>query len=150
MKDSDIRPALRSVATLVNPTGTFLYGPLSLGSFRSVYDALPIIQLIPLSGNINLSTDAKNVNVELRFLGHAEADEDGNKLYESLQTSPEEQEVILADMEALMNAYFEQLIRQPGLQIGAVQYQELRRQFAACVTGYRATFTWQTLRPQVC
>lgn len=150
MTDTQIRQAIKGIATIVKPTATFLYGPLSLGSFRSGYDALPIIQLIPLSGNINLSTDDKNVNIELRFLGHAEADEDGNKLFESLQTSPEQQEEILADMETLMLAYFDKLRKQAGAQVGQIQYQELRRQFAACITGYRATFTWQTLRPQVC
>lgn len=130
MKYQDIVNLLRDTAETVNPNGTFVHGRKLFASTGSIDDPDPYINLLPLRWNPDLSNSYVQENlITIAFWKQDKPD-----------SSPEEQEAIIAEMDELCRQFLLTLDLSEVLIIEEVRCEADYRQLMSTMTGVLLQF----------
>ena len=120
---------VRDAAQAVNASGFFVHGRRSDGSIN--YDeAFPQIHLYPFTSAANIADNWVDVfDMQIGFWQQ-----------DSPESTPEEREAIIAEMDALMRSFVTELRETPLVQIDALTTEPQYRTLSATLSGYACRF----------
>lgn len=129
--------SIRSAAQAVNSNGTFRHGRRIDASNGSINDASPIIHLYPFQ--TGKSTDPDFVDSNTILIGFWKQDR--------ADTSPEERESIISEMDELSDLFIEQLAESKLLRLTQITKEPQYQMMAGMVSGYAVRFTLENFTP---
>ena len=119
---------IRDTAVSVNPAGFFVHGRRS--DVTTHHDKpMPQIFLLPLRHTTDLANDVERFTVTMGFFRQ-----------DTPETSEEQREEIIAEMDVLSSAFVSALYEFNTIQMGAVTKTPEYRQFAGTLSGYGISF----------
>jgi hypothetical protein len=120
---------IRAAAQAVNPDGFFVHGRRSDGSIE-YNEAFPQIHLYPFTSSANI-TDTWQDGFDI-VLGFWQQD--------SPDSTPEEREAIIAEMDGLMRAFVAELRDNPLIGLDALTTEPQYRTLSGTLSGYACRF----------
>ena len=127
---------IRNAARTVNPNGRFDHGRhVDLSQmFEGDY---PFIYLYPI--NTSPGVDPEFIDTNTILLGFWKQDK--------AESSNEEREKIISDMDALSTAFLEQIAELKGTRITAVSKEPQYQMYQGTLSGFALRFTYQNFSP---
>lgn len=124
---------IRDIAEEINPTGLFTHGRRS--DFSLEFDkSFPQIHLLPFTGDVVLDNNySETYSIQMLFLQQ-----------DSQESSNEERESIISEMDILSRLFVNTLYNTDGVQISSIRTEPNYRQLSATTSGYYLTFRLQT------
>lgn len=129
MAYQDAVNVVRNAAAAVNASGFFVHGRRSDGSIN--YDeAFPQIHLYPFTSSANIADNWVDIfDMQIGFWQQ-----------DSPESTPEEREAIIAEMDVLMRAFITELRNTSLVQIDTLTTEPQYRTLSATLSGYACRF----------
>lgn len=129
--------AIRAAAEAVNPNGTFTHGRRVDASQKSIQTNFPLIHLFPI--NINKASGAEFIDTSTILIGFFQQDRP--------DTSMEEREAIIAEMDMLCSSFLTELEANKKISVASVVAEPQYQMFSGTVSGFAIRFNLQDFTP---
>jgi hypothetical protein len=129
--------AIRTAAEAVNTEGTFRHGRRVDASHGSIADTFPVIHLYPFQ--ITKGIDPDFIDSNSLLMGFWKQDRP--------DTSVEEREAIIAEMDELASDFITQLENNKNVRLSGVLAEPQYQMFNGTVSGIALRFTFQDFTP---